>query len=695
MEKRNIENTNYVQQNTQNLNLYNDVNYTKRVMQIQRKHNSGSSNNNTSRYHLAIEKRNNVNVNYVQQNKSENLNIYNNVDYTKRVMQILNLQSKGSSNNNNPRLHSTIEKKNIENTNYVQHNISQNLTRYNDINFTSSVVQTHGQQEEDLSTNTALLYKRYFNKEKNTEQPILQSEKLQYDYQNLNKINLQTFKKFNFNKNKQNQGGNCSVDLNDSTNKSTIIPKINQPVYNKHQIRNYPVQSFTEVDTELFDKPADLNKLKTFTAIDFNRDRYARYTIHESEIKDYVRTITFKNCFKMCAENHIKDKVVLVVRCGIGLIPMLCIRYGSAKKVIALEQSACIEYARQIVIDNSYEDQITLIQSSVQDLKQLPHRLIQVDVIVSDFMGECLLSQGDQMEQVIEARDRFLKPNGIMIPKGVSLYGQLLEQKNTYDNQHIHKNSKNTKLNAVAKQILDESLTKEYDSDSSSDSTNCSWWKNVYGFDMRIQKEFINDFHSKSSTKHKDWCIMPDPIITFFDPCKVVSNTCLIKEFNMYKCNITEAQHLECKDLKLRCSTPYASANSGDFGHMLEIFMVVDFPNGHENYMMTSTSDTVQIGFSTSCYSPFTRYRQTGLLLRDQLLVNNGNEFMINELHIWRGPQTNLINKLFDRIVSRKSSLKSCTYEQDLKIRLRYTFVNKYTKAVDRRCIYILNKHLY
>jgi len=57
--------------------------------------------------------------------------------------------------------------------------------------------------------------------------------------------------------------------------------------------------------------------------------------------------------------------VVLVIRCGIGLLPMLCIRSGHAKKVIALEQSACIEYARRIVKDNGYSDEITLIQSSV------------------------------------------------------------------------------------------------------------------------------------------------------------------------------------------------------------------------------------------------------------------------------------------------------------------------------------------
>lgn len=43
----------------------------------------------------------------------------------------------------------------------------------------------------------------------------------------------------------------------------------------------------------------------------------------------------------------------------------MCVRSGMAKKVIALEESACIEYARRIVKDNSYGHLITLIQSSV------------------------------------------------------------------------------------------------------------------------------------------------------------------------------------------------------------------------------------------------------------------------------------------------------------------------------------------
>lgn len=57
--------------------------------------------------------------------------------------------------------------------------------------------------------------------------------------------------------------------------------------------------------------------------------------------------------------------MVLVIRCGVGLLPLMCVRSGKAEKVIALEESNCIEYARRIVKDNSYGHKITLIQSSV------------------------------------------------------------------------------------------------------------------------------------------------------------------------------------------------------------------------------------------------------------------------------------------------------------------------------------------
>lgn len=57
-----------------------------------------------------------------------------------------------------------------------------------------------------------------------------------------------------------------------------------------------------------------------------------------------------------------------------------------------------------------------------------------------------------------------------------------------------------------------------------------------------------------------------------------------MKTFDMYKCTIADIRLVQCKDLKYKCVTPYSSTNGGDYGHMLELFMVVDFPNGIASY---------------------------------------------------------------------------------------------------------------
>lgn len=100
----------------------------------------------------------------------------------------------------------------------------------------------------------------------------------------------------------------------------------------------------------------------------------------------------------------------------------------------------------------------------------------------------------------------------------------------------------------------------------------------------------------------------------------------------------------------------------------------------------------MQIGFSTSCFSPHTGYQQTGLLLRDQLLVVQGDEFILNEFHMWRGPQ---VNNPFENSIASNSSCNNSLQEENLKLRLRYTFINQFMKAIDRRCAYTLIKNLF
>lgn len=110
-----------------------------------------------------------------------------------------------------------------------------------------------------------------------------------------------------------------------------------------------------------------------------------------------------------------------------------------------------------------------------------------------------------------------------MIPMCITLYGQLSEQRRAYENRRSRKFSKKNKNkalnNCVVKNKEKETIIDGYDTDSSSDSTWCSWWSDVYGFDMRSKPEFlVNHF---SERRYSSDFVLTEPIITFFDPYKV------------------------------------------------------------------------------------------------------------------------------------------------------------------------------
>lgn len=112
-----------------------------------------------------------------------------------------------------------------------------------------------------------------------------------------------------------------------------------------------------------------------------------------------------------------------------------------------------------------------------------------------------------------------------MIPSCVSLYGQLLENRRAYENGRIRMHPKKTEnknsQDCLSKENAVQSEVGGYDTDSSTDSTLCSWWSNVYGFDMRSNPVVVEDPSSKLGGSSKQWCIMTEPVTTFFDPRKV------------------------------------------------------------------------------------------------------------------------------------------------------------------------------
>ena len=79
--------------------------------------------------------------------------------------------------------------------------------------------------------------------------------------------------------------------------------------------------------------------------------------IHESMLKDTIRTDSYRD-FVYENKHVFKDKVVLDVGCGTGILSMFCAKAG-AKKVIAVDNSNIIDRAKEIVHDNGLEDIIT------------------------------------------------------------------------------------------------------------------------------------------------------------------------------------------------------------------------------------------------------------------------------------------------------------------------------------------------
>jgi len=151
------------------------------------------------------------------------------------------------------------------------------------------------------------------------------------------------------------------------------------------------------------------------TSSDYYWNSYAHFSIHEEMLKDEVRTLGYRKA--IIDNKHLfKDKIVLDVGCGTGILSMFAVKAG-ARHVYAVDCSDIVHQAKQIILDNGLQDKITVIQKKVEDL-DLP---CKVDIILSEWMGYFLLYES-MLNTVIWARDHFLAPGGILLPDKASLY---------------------------------------------------------------------------------------------------------------------------------------------------------------------------------------------------------------------------------------------------------------------------------
>jgi precorrin-6B methylase 2 len=109
--------------------------------------------------------------------------------------------------------------------------------------------------------------------------------------------------------------------------------------------------------------------------------------------------------------------VVLDLASGTGILGYLACQAG-ARKVYAVDDGSIVELARALARANGLADRVEVIRS-VSTWTPPPE---PVDVIVTDQIGHLGFNAGI-VEYMSDARNRWLKPGGRMVPNAVTIHG--------------------------------------------------------------------------------------------------------------------------------------------------------------------------------------------------------------------------------------------------------------------------------
>ena len=118
--------------------------------------------------------------------------------------------------------------------------------------------------------------------------------------------------------------------------------------------------------------------------------------------------------------------VVLDLGCGPGVFALLACKLG-ARRVYAVEPDNVIQLAREAAMANHFGDRIEFFQNVSTEIT-LPER---ADVIISDLRGVVPWYQ-QHIPSIVDARNRFLEPGGILIPHRDVLWAAVVDAPDRY-----------------------------------------------------------------------------------------------------------------------------------------------------------------------------------------------------------------------------------------------------------------------
>jgi protein arginine N-methyltransferase 1 len=118
--------------------------------------------------------------------------------------------------------------------------------------------------------------------------------------------------------------------------------------------------------------------------------------------------------------------VVVDIGAGTGILSLMACKLG-ARRVFAIEPSDVLGAAEELARENGVDDRIEFFKADSRAI-ELPE---QADVIVSDLRGSLPFHE-DHLDVIIDARERFLAPGGVLIPERDILWAAVAECPDLY-----------------------------------------------------------------------------------------------------------------------------------------------------------------------------------------------------------------------------------------------------------------------
>ncbi|XP_065216680.1 protein arginine N-methyltransferase 6 [Planococcus citri] len=253
-------------------------------------------------------------------------------------------------------------------------------------------------------------------------------------------------------------------------------------------------------------------------------ESYSDLEVHRVMLNDTPRNEAYRNA--IFSSNDLFDgKTVLDVGTGTAILSILCAKAG-ARKVYAVDASNVVEIAKETVKENEVQHIVEVIRGRIEDI-ELPEK---VDIIISEWMGFYLLHEA-MLDSVLVARDKFLKPDGLMFPDKCELFASICSLPSLY-----------------------------------------SRWNNICDIKMNHFASHLRKLYNGKPevTELPAQCLLSDPKILISFSLKDVQ----VEELNEFKCKF------------------FTVSKSNDKCQGICIWFTVTFPSSNENEVVLDTSPT-------------------------------------------------------------------------------------------------------